>query len=70
MTIRNPDKPFPTIPKALLDELDSRFPEMSADPGWTDREIWIRSGQRSVVRFLLGQFKRQNENILSQQEDS
>jgi hypothetical protein len=69
MSIRNQDKPFPLIPEALVEELDRRFPEMSADPGWSDREIWIKSGQRSVVRFLMGQFKRQNENILNQQEE-
>ena len=58
------NSPFPHIPNALLDELNQRYPERSPEPEWSDREVWIRAGERRVVRFLKEQFKRQNENIL------
>lgn len=55
---------FPLIPKLLLDELNQRYPERSAEPEWADREIWLKGGERRVVRFLNEMYKRQNENIL------
>lgn len=57
---------LPDIPKALLDALQKLYPEKSADPSWSDREIWIRSGQRQVVRFLQHKFDEQtkNQNVL------
>lgn len=65
MTIRNRDKPFPPVSEALLGHLNERFPELCPDPSWSEREIWMKVGQRSVVRFLNEVFKRQNENILN-----
>lgn len=58
------DKPFPLIPKILLDELNERYPERSPELEWSDREIWLRAGERRVIRLLNEMFKRQNENIL------
>lgn len=55
---------FPHIPKPLLDELNQRYPEISAEIEWSDREIWVKSGERRVIRFLNEMFRRQNENIL------
>ncbi len=55
---------FPLIPKLLLDELNQRYPERSADPEWVDREVWLKSGERRVLRFLNEMYRRQNENIL------
>ncbi len=69
MTNRNPSKPFPIVPEALLAELNERFPEQTPDEGWTDREIWIRVGQRRIVRFLNSVFAKQNENILTRGEE-
>ena len=43
---------FPLLSDEIIDELDKLFPEQSADLQWTDREIFYKSGQRSVVRFL------------------
>ena len=58
-------KDFPTVPEALLKELDRLFPERCPDPNLSDREVWIKVGQREVVRFLLKKFEIQNENILA-----
>lgn len=55
---------FPLISKPLLDELNQRYPERSAESEWSDREIWLKAGERRVVRFLNEMYKRQNENIL------
>jgi hypothetical protein len=56
------------ISESLIKELNVRFPEQTPDPAWDDREIWIRVGQRKVVKFLNEQFARQNENILNREE--
>lgn len=55
---------LPVVPKDLLDALDARFPERCPEPEWSDREIWIRAGERRVVRFLKRICEQQNENIL------
>lgn len=68
MTIRNRDNRLPVIPEALMKALDERFPERCPDPTWPDRDIWMDVGRRAVIRFLLSEFKRQNENILIQEE--
>ena len=58
------EKNFPLIPKPLLDELNERYPERSAETEWSDRDVWLKSGERRVIRFLNEMYKRQNENIL------
>lgn len=55
---------LPVVPQELLEALDRRFPERCPEPEWSDREIWIRAGERRVVRFLKRVFEQQNENIL------
>ncbi len=55
---------FPLIPRQLLDELNHRYPERSAEAEWSDREIWLKAGERRVVRFLNEMYRRQSENIL------
>ena len=63
MTIRNRDTPFPPIPKALMDELNFRFPEKTPSMTDTDREIWANVGRRSVIQFLNKEFERQNKIV-------
>ena len=55
---------MPPIPKALLEDLERRFPERCPSLKDSDREVWFKAGQRNVVAFLATQFLRQNENIL------
>jgi hypothetical protein len=60
-------KALPNIPPldaVLVDALDKRFPERCPDPEWTDRKVWIEVGKREVIRFLLNQLERQQDNIL------
>jgi len=55
---------LPAVPKDLLDALDKRFPELCPEPSWSDREIWMRVGERQVVKFLKRIFDDQNENVM------
>jgi len=52
---------LPTHGHDLLEMLDEIFPEKSAQMEWTDREVWFRAGQRSVVNWLY-ELKRREEN--------
>ena len=53
---------LPKVDKLLVEKLEDLFPEQSADLQWTDREIFYKSGQRSVVRFLKEKRKLQINN--------
>ena len=53
--------PMPLIKTNLLEALDSRFPEKSADLSWSEEEVWFKAGQRSVVNFLIKTLKEQEE---------
>ena len=55
------ERPFPTIPTALVAELNNRWPERCADLEWDEKSIWYFAGQRSVVRFLNAIHHDQNE---------
>jgi hypothetical protein len=59
-----PDTPFPHLSDELIGELNRRYPERTPETDWSDRDIWIRVGERRVVRFLNEMFARQQENLL------
>ena len=64
-TLKTKDRdllPMPALTVELIEALDVRFKEQSADIQWSDREIFYKSGQRSVVKFLMQEFKEQQEN--------
>jgi len=54
---------IPIIKDDLINALDELFPEASADLQWSEKEVWFKSGQRSVVKFLLSQYKEQKEDV-------
>ncbi len=54
-------KNMPPLDLDLVEALNARFPEQSADMNWSDKEVWYKSGQRSVVNFLI--------EVLKEQED-
>lgn len=43
--------------------LDQQFPERCPDPKDTERELWMKAGERRLVRHLLLHFKRQEQTI-------
>ena len=57
--------PFPVLTDELLKALDSHYPQRHPDLSLSDREIWFRAGQRSVVDFFIEHQNRQKENMLN-----
>lgn len=55
---------LPVITKELLEALDGLFPERTPEINMEPKEMYFRIGQRSVVRFLHAEAKKQSENIL------
>ena len=53
--------PKPVISNELIDYLDSIFPEKSADLKDTEKEVFFKGGQRSVVNHLIKQQQIQEE---------
>lgn len=52
----------PSIDEELLKYLEVMFPNECADLNDTDRKIFYKSGQRSVVQHLLEKYKEQQES--------
>lgn len=46
-------KVLPATAEALVNELDGLYPERSPSPHENDRELWMRAGERRLVRALL-----------------
>jgi|TARA_X000001382_G_scaffold26517_2_gene17017 hypothetical protein len=51
----------PILSEELIDYLDTLFPEKCADLQDTEKEIFYKSGQRSVVKHLIEKHKLQKE---------
>ena len=56
---------LPLIADDLIQGLDNLYPQRHPDLSLSDREIWYRAGQRSVVDYLIEQQKRQRETMLN-----
>ena len=52
----------PIITDDVIEYLDSIFPEKSADLKDTEKEVFFKGGQRSVVKHLINMKKIQEEN--------
>lgn len=59
----NTDK-MPFITKEMLAALDVLFPEKTPEINMDMKEIYFKIGQRSVVRYLHAEAKKQSENIM------
>ena len=57
-------KPFPTVPKELIEELSLRFPDRCPEKGSSLEDYYRKQGQMEIIDFLNNQFKQQNLNIL------
>ena len=57
----NENPKIPTISEELIKYLDKLFPDKCADLKDTDKEIFHKSGKRSVVNHLIEKFKLQGE---------
>ena len=56
---------LPLITDDLIQGLDNLYPQRHPDLSLSDREIWYKAGQRSVVDYLIEQQKRQRETMLN-----
>jgi hypothetical protein len=52
----------PIIKEELIKYLNSLFPDKCADLKDSEKEIYYKSGQRSVVTHLINQYNIQQEN--------
>ena len=52
----------PIITDDVIEYLDSIFPEKSADLKDTEKEVFFKGGQRSVVNHLIKEKQIQEEN--------
>ena len=57
----NEDYTLPLKTDDLIKDLDKLFPDKCADINESERQIFFKSGQRSVVEFLKS---KQSNNIL------
>jgi len=60
----NTDIKLPAIPEPLIRILDKKFPERCPNPNDPEREVWIKAGERKMVRFLIEQYNRQQEVVM------
>ena len=56
---------LPVITDELIQALDAVFPDRCPDLLFSDREVWYRAGQRSVVDYLIEQQLSQKETMLT-----
>lgn len=59
---------LPDLSRRLLERLDELYPDRCPDPSDSERDVWIKAGQRKVVNFLWDVFDEQNETIISTKE--
>jgi hypothetical protein len=50
---------IPPISKGLIEKLNELFPERSAELEWSEKEVWFKTGQRNIIRFLNSHYDKQ-----------
>ena len=55
---------LPPLARNLIDKLNQLFPERSAELDWSEREVWFRTGQRNIIRFLNSHFEQQTKSTM------
>jgi|TARA_R100001480_G_scaffold101615_2_gene105166 hypothetical protein len=56
---------LPVITDEMINALSVVFPSKPPELSDTDREVWFKAGQRSVVDYLVEQQRRQKETMLT-----
>jgi len=52
---------YPPIPRALLEDLEQRFPPRYPDLKTdSDRDVWAKAGEGRVIQFLRAMYEDQN----------
>jgi len=60
----NSDK-CPTVPKELIRFLASIYPDRSPRLDETERVIFYKAGQRSVIDYLIQRYNEQQDDVFS-----
>lgn len=55
---------LPIFAVDLVEELDKNYPEQSPNPSDTERELWMKAGERRLVRVLVQKAKQIKDNNL------
>jgi hypothetical protein len=58
---------FPPIPAKLVTALATQFPDQSPDLSLSEKEVWFRAGQVSVVRWLTARLEDQKNGPLQEE---
>jgi hypothetical protein len=45
-------KTFPYVPPELLQKLNQLYPDRCPDPNDSEREVWMKAGERRVIAKL------------------
>lgn len=45
----------------LIEDLDKEYPERSPNPKDSEREIWMKAGERRLVNILIARLNYTNE---------
>lgn len=61
MIVQPEDREFPTVPLALLKELERLFPVYTPGLDTPERKIWYELGKRAVVTMLRDEYEKQRE---------
>jgi len=64
----NPIRKLPDLSRDLIDVLDARFPLRLPDINDSEREIWLKVGQRKVIDFLKDTYDEQHTTLISPKE--
>lgn len=60
------DQLMPMISEAVVKRLEELFPDKCPDLTNSEKDVWFKSGQVSVIRFLRQTYNEQlQENILT-----
>lgn len=54
---------IPPIDREIIAYLDWLYPEQTPNPDHSEREIWMRAGERRVVKHLQNILKKQEGNL-------
>lgn len=55
---------LPVFSVDLVEALDKTYPETSPDPNDSEREVWMKAGERRLVRGLLAKVRAIKEDNL------
>ena len=61
--------PLPRLSEQLIAALAAQFPERAAELDWSDKEVWYKAGQVSVVRYLATVLEEQQEGVFTLEVD-